>query len=58
MEDWRQTTLVHRLSIGDGSACVQFNISLGRTGVTLSYIVTVQQSFGWMVRQIAECRWT
>ncbi|KAG1740304.1 hypothetical protein EDB19DRAFT_1908478 [Suillus lakei] len=50
---------------------VQSSISLGQTGITLSYIVTVQQSFGWMVCQVAEvendmplpwredwCRWT
>ncbi|KAG1734117.1 ABC transporter [Suillus lakei] len=32
----------------------RFSISPGQTGVTLSYIVMVQQSFGWMVRQVAE----
>ncbi|KAG1773522.1 ABC transporter [Suillus occidentalis] len=33
---------------------LRFSISPGQTGVTLSYIVMVQQSFGWMVRQVAE----
>ncbi|KAG9315243.1 hypothetical protein JVU11DRAFT_4377 [Chiua virens] len=32
----------------------RFSISPGQTGVVLSYILMVQQSFGWMVRQIAE----
>ncbi|KAG0695501.1 ABC transporter [Suillus ampliporus] len=32
----------------------RFSISPGQTGVVLSYILTVQQSFGWMVRQVAE----
>ncbi|KAG9315260.1 ABC transporter [Chiua virens] len=34
--------------------CTRFTISPGQTGVVLSYILTVQQSFGWMIRQIAE----
>lgn len=29
-------------------------ISPAQTGVVLSYILTVQQSFGWLVRQTAE----
>ncbi|KAF8558202.1 ABC transporter [Imleria badia] len=32
----------------------RFSISPGQTGVVLSYILMVQQSFGWMVRQVAE----
>jgi ABC-type multidrug transport system fused ATPase/permease subunit len=32
----------------------RFSISSGQTGVVLSYILMVQQSFGWMVRQVAE----
>ncbi|EIW84207.1 ABC transporter [Coniophora puteana RWD-64-598 SS2] len=32
----------------------RFTISPGQIGVVLSYIVMVQQSFGWMVRQTAE----
>lgn len=32
----------------------RFTISPAQTGVTLSYIISVQQAFGWMVRQSAE----
>ncbi|KAJ7593418.1 ABC transporter [Mycena floridula] len=32
----------------------RFTISPAQTGVTLSYILTVQQAFGWLVRQSAE----
>ena len=32
----------------------RFSISPSQTGVTLSYIISVQQAFGWMVRQSAE----
>ena len=32
----------------------RFTISPSQTGVTLSYILLVQQSFGWAVRQSAE----
>ncbi|EJD45804.1 ABC transporter [Auricularia subglabra TFB-10046 SS5] len=32
----------------------RFSISPSQTGVTLSYILLVQQAFGWMVRQSAE----
>ncbi|KIJ66691.1 hypothetical protein HYDPIDRAFT_26121 [Hydnomerulius pinastri MD-312] len=32
----------------------RYSISPGQTGVVLSYILMVQQSFGWMVRQVAE----
>ena len=32
----------------------RFTISPSRTGVTLSYIISIQQSFGFLVRQIAE----
>ncbi|KAF9510628.1 hypothetical protein BS47DRAFT_1395829 [Hydnum rufescens UP504] len=31
-----------------------FSISPSQTGVALSYILSVQQSFGWMIRQVAE----
>ncbi|KAG1781565.1 ABC transporter [Suillus placidus] len=43
------TLAVALLTVG-----IRFSISPGQTGVTLSYIVMVQQSFGWMVRQVAE----
>ncbi|KAG2341335.1 ABC transporter [Suillus weaverae] len=43
------TLAVALLAVG-----IRFSISPGQTGVTLSYIVMVQQSFGWMVRQVAE----
>lgn len=32
----------------------RFSISPAQTGVTLSYIISVQQAFGWLVRQSAE----
>jgi ABC-type multidrug transport system fused ATPase/permease subunit len=32
----------------------RFTISPAQTGVTLSYILTMQQAFGWLVRQSAE----
>jgi len=32
----------------------RFSISPSRTGLALSYIINIQQSFGWLVRQIAE----
>ncbi|KII89764.1 hypothetical protein PLICRDRAFT_39929 [Plicaturopsis crispa FD-325 SS-3] len=32
----------------------RFTISPSQTGLTLSYILSVQQAFGWMVRQSAE----
>lgn len=32
----------------------RFSISPAQTGVTLSYILSVQQAFGWLVRQTAE----
>ncbi|KAH9031754.1 ABC transporter [Lactarius pseudohatsudake] len=32
----------------------RFSVSPAQTGVSLSYILSVQQSFGWMVRQLAE----
>ncbi|OJA08425.1 hypothetical protein AZE42_08305 [Rhizopogon vesiculosus] len=48
------TLAVALLTVG-----TRFTISPGQTGVVLSYILTVQQSFGWMsfglmVRQVAE----
>ena len=32
----------------------RFTISPAQTGVTLSYIIGVQQSLGWLIRQVAE----
>ncbi|KAG1831992.1 ABC transporter [Suillus subalutaceus] len=43
------TLAVSLLTVG-----IRFSISPGETGLTLSYIVMVQQSFTWMVRQVAE----
>lgn len=36
------------------TVCTRFSISPSQTGVTLSYIISVQQAFGWLVRQTAE----
>ncbi|KAF9237604.1 ABC transporter [Melanogaster broomeanus] len=36
------------------TVATRFSISPAQTGVVLSYILMVQQSFGWMVRQVAE----
>ena len=36
------------------TVATRFSISPSQTGVTLSYIISVQQAFGWMVRQSAE----
>ncbi|EPQ54017.1 ABC transporter [Gloeophyllum trabeum ATCC 11539] len=43
------TFVVALLTVG-----TRFTISPAQTGVTLSYIISVQQAFGWMVRQSAE----
>lgn len=43
------TFAVSLLTVG-----IRFSIFPGQTGVTLSYILLVQQSFTWMVRQVAE----
>lgn len=43
------TFVVAILTVG-----TRFSISPSQTGVTLSYIISIQQSFGWLVRQIAE----
>ena len=43
------TFVVAILTVG-----TRFSISPSQTGVTLSYIITIQQSFGWLVRQVAE----
>ncbi|GJE96593.1 ABC transporter [Phanerochaete sordida] len=43
------TFVVAILTVG-----TRFHISPSQTGVTLSYIISVQQAFGWMVRQSAE----
>ncbi|TFY56998.1 hypothetical protein EVG20_g8713 [Dentipellis fragilis] len=43
------TLAVSMLTVG-----TRFKISPAQTGVVLSYILSVQQAFGWMVRQMAE----
>ncbi|OBZ72495.1 Oligomycin resistance ATP-dependent permease YOR1 [Grifola frondosa] len=43
------TFIVAMLTVG-----TRFSISPSQTGVVLSYIISVQQAFGWMVRQSAE----
>ncbi|THH02765.1 hypothetical protein EW026_g125 [Hermanssonia centrifuga] len=43
------TFVVAVLTVG-----TRFTISPSQTGVVLSYIISVQQAFGWMVRQSAE----
>ncbi|KAI0783557.1 P-loop containing nucleoside triphosphate hydrolase protein [Abortiporus biennis] len=43
------TLVVSLLTVG-----TRFSLSPSQTGVTLSYIISVQQAFGWMVRQSAE----
>ncbi|KDR78881.1 hypothetical protein GALMADRAFT_244520 [Galerina marginata CBS 339.88] len=43
------TFIVAMLTVG-----TRFTISPSQTGLVLSYILSVQQSFGWMVRQSAE----
>ncbi|TCD64284.1 hypothetical protein EIP91_004292 [Steccherinum ochraceum] len=43
------TFVVAILAVG-----TRFSISPAQTGVVLSYIISVQQAFGWMVRQSAE----
>ncbi|KAH8995032.1 ABC transporter [Lactarius akahatsu] len=43
------TLVVAMLTVG-----TRFSVSPAQTGVALSYILSVQQSFGWMVRQLAE----
>ncbi|VDB84771.1 unnamed protein product [Peniophora sp. CBMAI 1063] len=43
------TLAVAMLTVG-----TRTSISPAQTGVTLSYILSVQQAFGWMVRQLAE----
>ncbi|PIL29785.1 ATP-binding cassette transporter [Ganoderma sinense ZZ0214-1] len=43
------TLVVAVLTIG-----TRFSISPSQTGVVLSYIISVQQAFGWLVRQSAE----
>ncbi|KAJ8692856.1 hypothetical protein PTI98_010127 [Pleurotus ostreatus] len=43
------TFVVGMLTVG-----TRFSISPAQTGVTLSYILSVQQAFGWLVRQSAE----
>ena len=36
------------------TVAARFSISPSQTGVALSYIISTQQSFGWLVRQFAE----
>ncbi|KAH9068488.1 ABC transporter [Lactarius deliciosus] len=36
------------------TVATRFSISPAQTGVTLSYILSIQQTFTWMVRQLAE----
>ncbi|KAF9223499.1 ABC transporter [Gyrodon lividus] len=43
------TFAVAMLTVG-----TRFSVSPGQSGLVLSYILMVQQSFGWMVRQVAE----
>lgn len=43
------TFVVALLTVG-----TRFTISPAQTGLTLSYILSVQQAFGWLVRQTAE----
>ena len=43
------TLVVAILTVG-----TRFSISPSQTGVVLSYIISVQQAFGWLVRQSAE----
>ncbi|KAI0300742.1 ABC transporter [Russula brevipes] len=43
------TLTVSMLTVG-----TRFTVSPAQTGVALSYILAIQQSFGWMVRQLAE----
>ncbi|CAA7266944.1 unnamed protein product [Cyclocybe aegerita] len=43
------TFIVSMLTVG-----TRFTISPAQTGLVLSYILSVQQAFGWMVRQSAE----
>ncbi|KAI0768063.1 P-loop containing nucleoside triphosphate hydrolase protein [Trametes elegans] len=43
------TFVVAMLTVG-----TRFSISPSQTGVVLSYIISVQQAFGWLVRQSAE----
>lgn len=43
------TFVVSMLTVG-----TRFTISPSQTGVVLSYIISVQQAFGWLVRQSAE----
>ena len=43
------TFVVAILTVG-----TRFHISPSQTGVVLSYIISVQQAFGWLIRQTAE----
>jgi hypothetical protein len=42
------TLAVALLSVGE-----RFNISPSQTGLVLTYIITVQQTFSWLVRQVS-----
>ncbi|KAH9989454.1 ABC transporter [Russula vinacea] len=50
--DFLGTLLI--LSVSMLTVGTRFTISPAQTGVTLSYILSIQQAFGWMVRQLAE----
>ncbi|KAI0255115.1 ABC transporter [Lactifluus subvellereus] len=43
------TLTVAMLAVG-----TRFSVSPAQTGLTLSYILSIQQAFGWMVRQLSE----
>ena len=46
--------LLLTLAVSILSVTARFSISPAQTGVALAYIITIQQSFGWFIRQIAE----
>jgi len=46
--------LLLTLVVSTLTVAARFSISPSQTGVTLSYIISTQQSFGWLVQQLAE----
>ena len=46
--------LLLTLAVAILTVASRFSISPSQTGVTLSYIIGVQQSLGWLIRQVAE----
>ncbi|KAN0113413.1 ABC transporter [Russula decolorans] len=42
------------LSLSMLTVCTRFTVSPAQTGVALAYILSTQQAFSWMVRQLAE----